>query len=90
MSVRIQFDREDLRPLVQLAVAEALGHLEAERAKFNGRLAYPETEAAGMLGLAKHQLRDVRLRCEIEHTRIAGRVFYTREQLSDFLDRSKA
>ena len=90
MSLKISFDCEDLRPLVQLAVAEALDRLEVERMKFNGRLAYSEVEAADLLGLAKHQLRDVRLRREIEHTRIAGRVFYTREQLSDFLDRSKA
>ena len=46
MSLKIQFDQDDLRPLVHLAVAEALDRMEEERAKLNGRLALTEPEAA--------------------------------------------
>ena len=31
MSLKIQFDQDDLRPLVHLAVAEALDRMEEER-----------------------------------------------------------
>jgi HEAT repeat protein len=62
MSLKIEFDRDALRPLVQLAVAEALGRLEAERAKLNGRLAFTEPEAAVLLGVKAHVLRDCRRR----------------------------
>jgi hypothetical protein len=50
MSVRIEFDQDALRPLVHLAVAEALDRVEEERAKLNGRLAFTEPEAAVLLG----------------------------------------
>ena len=50
MSLKIQFDQDDLRPLVHLAVAEALDRMEEERAKLHGRLALTESEAAVLLG----------------------------------------
>ena len=37
MGLRIEFDRDDLRPLIELVVAQAFDRLDAERAKFNGR-----------------------------------------------------
>ena len=89
MSVRIQFDREDLRPLVQLAVAEALDRLEAERAKFSGRLAYTEPEAAVLLSVKPHVLRDCRRRGELQGARIGSKIVYTRSDLLAFLDRQK-
>ena len=89
MSVRIQFDREDLRPLVQLAVAEALGRLEEERAKFNGQLAFPEPEAAVLLGVKPHVLRDCRRRGELQGAKVGSKIVYTRADLLDFLDRQK-
>lgn len=36
MSLKIQFDENDLRPLVHLAVAEALDRMEEERVKLQG------------------------------------------------------
>jgi len=89
MSLKIQFDREDLRPLVQLAVAEAIDRLEAERAKLQGRLAFTEPEAAVLLGVKPHVLRDCRRRGELQGAKVGSKIVYTRVDLSDFLDRQK-
>jgi hypothetical protein len=89
MSVRIQFDREDLRPLVQLAVAEALDRLEEERAKLYGRLALTEPEAAVLLGVKPHVLRDCRRRGELQGAKVGSKIVYTRADLLEFLERQK-
>jgi hypothetical protein len=89
MSLKIEFDREDLRPLVHLAVAEALDRMEEERAKFNGRLAFPEPEAAVLLGVRPHVLRDCRRRGELQGAKVGSKIVYTRADLLDFLERQK-
>ena len=89
MSLKIEFDREDLRPLVHLAVAEALDRMEEERAKFNGRLAFTEPEAAVLLGVKPHVLRDCRRRGELQGAKVGSKIVYTRADLLDFLDRQK-
>jgi hypothetical protein len=89
MSVRIQFDREDLQPLVQLAVAEALSRMEDERAKLNGRLAFTEPEAAALLGVKPHVLRDCRRRRELQGAKVGCKIVYTRADLLEFLERQK-
>jgi hypothetical protein len=89
MTVRIQFDHDDLRPLVALAVTEAMNHLEEERAKFNGRLAFPEPEAAVLLGVRPHVLRDCRRRGELQGAKVGSKIVYTRADLLEFLNRQK-
>ena len=89
MSLKIEFDREALRPLVQLAVAEALDRMEEERAKFKGRLAFTEPEAAVLLGVKPHVLRDCRRRGELQGAKVGSKIVYTRADLLDFLDRQK-
>jgi hypothetical protein len=89
VSLKIQFDREELRPLVQLVVAEALDRLEAERAKFQGRLAFTEPEAAVLVGVKPHVLRDCRRRGELQGAKVGSRIVYTRTDLLDFLDHQK-
>lgn len=89
MSLKIQFDQDDLRPLVHLAVAEALDCLEEERAKFNGRLAFIEAEAASLLGVKPHVLRDCRRRGELQGAKVGSRIVYTRADLLKFLERQK-
>ncbi len=56
MSLKIEFDQDALRPLVHLAVAEALDHMEEERARLQGRLAFTEPEAAVLLGVKPYVL----------------------------------
>ena len=89
MSVRIQFDPDDLRPLVALAVAEALDRMEEERAKFQGRLAFTEPEAAVLLGVKPHVLRDCRRRDELQGAKVGSKIVYTRADLIEFLERQK-
>ena len=89
MSLQIQFDRDALRPLVRLAVAEAMERLEEERAKLNGRLAYTEPEAAVLLGVKPHVLRDCRRRGELHGAKVGSKIVYTRADLLDFLERQK-
>ena len=89
MAMRLEFDGEALRPLVHLAVAEALDRMEEERAQFNGRLAFTEPEAAVLLGVKPHVLRDCRRRGELQGAKVGSRIVYTRADLLDFLDRQK-
>ncbi len=89
MSLRIEFDRDALRPLVHLAVAEALDRMEEDRAKLNGRLAFTEPEAAVLLGVKPHVLRDCRRRGELQGAKVGSRIVYTRADLLDFLERQK-
>jgi hypothetical protein len=89
MSLTIHFDEDDLRPLVHLAVAEALDRLEEERAKFNGRLALTEPEAAALLGVKPYVLRDCRRRGELQGAKVGSKIVYTRADLLTFLERQK-
>ena len=89
MSLKIEFDRDALRPLVHLAVAEALDRMEEERAKFNSRLAFTEPEAAVLLGVRAHVLRDCRRRGELQGAKVGSRIVYTRADLLELLERQK-
>ena len=74
MGLTIEFDRDALRPLVHLAVTEALAHMEEERAKLNGRLAL--TGGRGRLAVGREALRSSRLpspRRDRRHRRSAAR-----------------
>jgi hypothetical protein len=77
-----------LRPLVQQVVTEALAQLEQARAALPDKLAYSEAEAAALLSLEQHQLRDERRRGRIEASVGPGRkILYSRQQLVDYLAR---
>ena len=89
MSVQIQFDQDALRPLVHLAVAEALDRMEEERAKLSGRLAFTEPEAAALLGVKPYVLRDCRRRGELQGAKVGSKIVYTRADLLEFLERQK-
>jgi hypothetical protein len=87
--MELLFDADDLRPLVRLVVAEALDRLERDRAKFDGRLAFSEAEAAALLGVKPYVLRDCRRRGELERSKIGSKIMYTRADLLEFLERQK-
>lgn len=88
--MNVTFDANDLRPLVQSVVAETLVVMSSAGAKLgDDRLAYTEPEAAALLGIAAHQLRDARLRGEIAATKVGGRIGYERTELIDYLRRNR-
>lgn len=85
--MQIAFSQDELRPLVTAIVAEVLAQEESVKAKLGERLAYPEAEAAQLLGIRPHVLRDARLRGEI-HAKLCGkRYLYSREVLVKFLSK---
>jgi hypothetical protein len=85
-SLSLSIDAEALRPLVRVAVEEALAAVEAARSNLPDKLAFGEAEAARLLSLHQHQLRDERLRGRIGASVGPGRkILYSREQLLAYL-----
>ena len=70
---------------------QVLAKVEAARAVAGDeRLAYSEKEAAELIGLKWHQLRDERLRGRIASSKVVGdRIRYMREDLIAYLMRSR-
>lgn len=82
MSVKIELDPQTLQPLVARIVAETLEQLRDVNHKLpDGRIAYPEAEAAALLGIAQHVLRDSRRRGEIGAKKLGKRWLYFRGDL---------
>jgi hypothetical protein len=71
--MQVNFSQDDLRPLVATVVAECFAQLRDDEARIGERLALSEIEAARLIGVESHVLRDARLRGEISASRIAGR-----------------
>jgi hypothetical protein len=86
-AVNLTFDPETLRPLIKAVVAEVVSQMESDKAKIdNGRLVFTEEEAAAMLQLQPHCLRDERRRGKIGCSRVVGRrLRYTKQDLLDYL-----
>jgi hypothetical protein len=80
-------DIPELRPVIAEIVRAVLDEIDADQAKLNGRLGYGESEAATLLGVERHVLRDCRLRGQIHARRIGKRVVYSRAALENFLQK---
>lgn len=84
------FDPAELEPVIRATVAEVLDQREADEARLGGRLGFTEPEAAALLGVQAHVLRDARRRGEI-HARLCGkRYLYARSELLRFLREGRA
>ena len=88
--MKIVLDQNDLAPIIEAAVRETLAAVESEQARLNGALSYSETQAAEILGVPKHSLRDLRLAGKIEGRRLGRRVVYCRASLIRLLEASPA
>lgn len=84
--MQLSLDPADLKPIVEAVLAEVLAKAAPLQSE---RLAYLEPEAAALLGLRAHQLRDARLRGEITATKVGGRLGYSREELLAYLARQQ-
>lgn len=83
--LRLDLDADALRPLIRLIAAEVLAQLDCQRGR-DDRLAYSESEAAALLGLQTHQLRDQRLQGRLSYSRgPKGCVLYSRRDLLEYL-----
>jgi len=88
--MEVKFSSAELRPLIREIVAEIFQQQQADDAKLVGdRLYYREVEAAALLGLPSHRLRDCRRRGEIVGTQVGRGIGYTRDELLDFLRRQR-
>ncbi len=86
---RLELDPETLRPVIELVVTETLTRMEVLQAKFSDQLAYTEPEAAALLSVQPHVLRDLRLAGEIEASKVGRRIVYMRKHLIDYLERNR-
>jgi excisionase family DNA binding protein len=86
--VRLEADDiASLQPIIASAVRLALQEIQAGDAKLGAdRLAYSEAEAAALLGVARHVLRDARLRKEIRAKKIGKGWRYSRAELARFIE----
>jgi hypothetical protein len=85
-----RFDESKLMPLIKSVVTQVLTEMEQLRRTNSNRLVYSEVEAAAMLGLHRHQLRDIRRRGEISYTRLVGRrIGYTMDDLMAYQNRGR-
>jgi hypothetical protein len=87
----LHLDPNAMRPLIADVVTEVMRRVEEQRAILpDGRLAYSEEEAARMIGLEPHQLRDERRRGRISASQIVGRrIRYTTADLVEYLMRNR-
>ena len=79
-------DIDSLRPLIRIVVQDVLAEIEAAHNKVNGALGYTEAEAATLIGVAPHVLRDCRLRGEIAARKVGCRYIYPRQSLISYLN----
>ncbi len=86
----VYINLDDLKPVITQTIEETLARFDAERLRTGDRLAYSEAEAAAMLGLKVHQLRDVRLAGRIRCSKITcGRIRYTLQDLQEYLAQNR-
>ena len=78
-------DIRDLEPAIRAVVVVVIDELRAKEAALGDRLAFTEAEAATMLGVPRHVLRDCRLRGEISGRKVGKRILYSRESLLRFI-----
>jgi hypothetical protein len=90
--ISLQFDSAAFGPVIEEIVERVLARLgQAQGNLPEQRLAFSEAEAAKMIGLNVHQLRDERLRGRIGSSRIVGnRVAYLRDDLLTYMARHRA
>ncbi len=85
-ALRLDLDPEVLDPVIRRAVEAALAAVDADRAALDGKIAYGEAEAARLLSLHPHQLRDERLRGRVKASIGPGRkILYSRGDLLVYL-----
>lgn len=91
--LNLAVDPAALTTLIETIAASCLAKMRDEMRTADDRLAFDEGEAARLIGLERHQLRDERLRGRISASRITkGSIRYLRQDLEAYLmrDRLKA
>lgn len=87
--MKIEFDQSDLAPLIRQVAAAVVEEMRTDEQRVDGRLAYREAEAAAVIGVQKHVLRDARLRGELVGSKVGKAILYGRDELLAFLRRQR-
>ena len=88
--MKLHFDSEDLAPLIREILTEVLDQVNADNAMVGKRLAIPEAEAARLLSMEPHQLRDERYDGRIKASMSrGGRIVYAKSDLIGYLNRRR-
>jgi len=85
----LRLDEDAMRQSVAQVVSETVDRLEEDRDLLGERIAFREQEAAALLGVERHTLRDARLRGEAEASKVGRYIVYSREQLLRLLERNR-
>jgi len=80
-NMELRFTAEEIRPLIEAVAAELLSRFPTS----DNRLAYAESEAAALIGVASTTLRDERLRGRVGASLVGRKFRYTREDLLTYL-----
>lgn len=83
--MQLSIDRADLAPVVRAVLAELLDQLGGA-----DRIAFPEREAAALLGVNQCVLKAARLAGEIQGAKVGKSFCYTRADLIAFVERRRA
>jgi hypothetical protein len=85
-ALHLALDSALLEPLIRAVVEQTIARLDEAREALPEKIAFGEAEAARLLSLKPHQLRDARLRGEIGASVGPGRrILYSRADLFAFL-----
>ena len=77
-------DVDELRPVIQAAVYAVLEEIKPLDSRLKDRFAFTEKEAAELLGVPQHVLRDARYRGELSGKRLGKKVMYSPDELRRF------
>ena len=81
----LQLDSSAFEPVIRLAAARTLAAPEVDRAQLDGQPALGAAEAAELLGLRPHQLRDERRHSRVKASHGPGKMLYTASNLLEYL-----
>ncbi len=87
--MKLDLDPDNLVPLIRRIAQEVCKQFDGGQRRQGAPLAYTEPDAARLLGVKPHVLRDLRLRGQIEASKIGRRIVYTERSLLEFLERSR-
>jgi hypothetical protein len=87
--MKIVLEENDLRPLVETVVKEMLRWINDANSVMGERIAHTEPEAAALLGVATHVLRDRRLEEAVSASRCGRRIMYQRSDLLRLPERTR-
>lgn len=80
--MRLELSRDEIRPIVEECLEAVLACPDLAGSE---RLGFTEQEAAALMGVPRHTLRDCRLRGEIHGRAVGNKIVYSRQELMRFL-----